>query len=84
MKGFSLWVLILPALVVLGGCASADEWNTWYSHSSHFASGEHMGFSVRNDMKAPAKVTRRDVALAGDQAWWGKAVTVEAGQILER
>jgi len=84
MKSFSLWVLMLPALVVLGGCASADEWKTWSSHSAHFASSEHMGFSMRNDAKSPGKVTRRDVALAGDQAWWGKAVTVEAGQILER
>ena len=31
-----------------------------------------------------ARVTLQDVALARDQTWWGKAITVEQQQIMER
>ena len=30
------------------GCATGEEWATWKAHPTHFASGEHMFFSVRN------------------------------------
>jgi hypothetical protein len=72
------------ALVVLSGCATSTEWATWKEHPAHFASGEHLTFSVRNREDKPARVTRQDVALARDQSWWGKAVTVDQQQIIER
>ena len=30
------------------GCATRQEWAEWNAHPSHFASGDHFGFSVRN------------------------------------
>jgi hypothetical protein len=77
-------LLLAAVLVAAAGCASGDEWKTWYDHRTHFASYDHMGFSVRNTEGAPPKVTRKDIALARDEGWWGKPITVSQEQILER
>ena len=78
--------LLLLTVVALSvtGCATGEEWNTWYTHRTHFASYEHMGFSVRNTEGSSPKVTRQDIALARDEGWWGKPITVSQEQILER
>ena len=79
------WLLIGILLSsAVAGCASSDEWNTWYTHRTHFASGEHMAFSVRTPESGQARVTRTQLALARDEGWWGKPVTVSQGDILER
>jgi hypothetical protein len=81
------WRLIVLSAVVYAvtGCASSEEWTTWKTHPTHFASGEHLTFSVRNQGDATSpKVTRKDVALARDEGWWGKPVTVSQEAILER
>lgn len=74
----------LGALLTLAGCATGDEWQTWKEHPTHFASGEHFFFSTRNREGAAPKVTRQDIAMARDQGWWGKPITVSQEQILER
>ena len=76
-------VVIGTALLLAGGCASSEEWQTWRSNTSHFASKEHFDFSMRNRSGAPS-VTKQDVAMAQNQSWFGKAVTVNQDQILER
>lgn len=76
--------LAVVALVALGGCATSEEWATWKSHPTHFASGSHMGFSLRNREGSQPRVTRQDIAAARDEGWWGKPVTVSQEQILER
>ena len=78
--------LLLVAAVLMGtaGCATSEEWSTWYEHRTHFASYEHMGFSLRNSEGARPRVTRNDIALARTEAWWGKPITVSQEQILER
>ena len=76
-------VVVGTALLVAGGCASGEEWNTWRSNTSHFASKEHFDFSMKNTGKT-ATVTRQDVAMAQNQKWFGQAVTVDQGQILDR
>ena len=77
-------VLIGGVLVALGGCASSEEWKTWKEHPTHWASGDHGFFSLRNREGKAAKVTRNDIAMARDQGWWGKPLTVDQAQILER
>jgi len=42
-----------------------------------------MGFSVRNRSGTP-RVTREDIALARDESWWGRPITVSQEQILVR
>jgi hypothetical protein len=74
----------LGALLLLTGCATSEEWQTWKSHPTHFASGSHMFFSTRNTEGSQPRVTREDIALARDQGWWGKPITVGQEQILER
>jgi hypothetical protein len=80
-----LRLALLGAVAMLGtSCATQEEWETWKSHPSHFASGEHLGFSVRNRAGQPPRVTRTDIAMARDEGWWGKPVTVSTDQIVER
>jgi hypothetical protein len=84
MRNRRLWFPAVPALLLLSACASADEWAIWKEHPSHFASSNHLMFSMRNRESKAVQVTRADVAMARDQAWWGKPVTVDQAQIIER
>jgi len=78
------YLLIGGALLATTACATGEEWTTWKTHPTHFASGEHMSFSVSNKEGAPAKVTRNEIAMAREEGWWGKPITVGQEQILER
>ena len=71
-------------LASVAGCASSEEWNTWYTHRTHFASGDHMSFSVRTPESGAARVTRTQLALARDEGWWGKPITVGQADIVDR
>jgi hypothetical protein len=84
MRGLGSGCLALAAVLWLAaGCATSQEWTTWREHPTHFASGDHLSFSIKNTEGAPS-VTRTDVARAREEAWWGKPVTVNQEQILER
>ncbi len=73
---------LLGAAIMLAGCATGEEWNTWKTNGAHFASSDHLYFSVRNT--GPARVTRQDIGTARTENWWGRPVTVNQEQILER
>ena len=70
--------------LMLGACASSEEWSTWRMHPTHFASESHLEFSVRNRDNGSPHVRRQDIAMARDEGWWGKPVTVQQESILER
>jgi hypothetical protein len=76
--------LLCGALMVVAGCATNEEWSTWKQHPTHFASGDHGFFSIRNRDDSAKRVTRQDIALARDQGWWGRPITVSQEQIQER
>jgi hypothetical protein len=78
------WLAVVAILVGVSGCATGEEWTTWKEHPSHFASGDHLFFSMRNREGGAARVTRTDISKARDEGWWGKPITVSQGQILER
>ena len=64
--------------------ATSEEWAEWKAHSTHFASDQHMGFSVRNNKDGSnLRVTRSDMAAAPRENWWGKALTVSPNQIFQ-
>lgn len=85
MRSDRLWLpLIGGVLVAVAGCATGEEWATWKQHPTHFASGDHMSFSLKNRTGAPPRVRRTDIAKARDEGWWGKPITVSQEQILER
>ena len=77
-----LSLLVAVLALGLGACASREQWAEWRSHSSHFASGEHMGFSVKNQGSSP-RVSRQDQRAASAQSWWGKTVIARPDQIFE-
>jgi hypothetical protein len=77
-------LLLGGSILVAGGCATTEEWREWRAHTSHYASDQHLGFSMRNDaQKSSPKVTRSDVAAAQTQNWWGKAIIVQTSQIFQ-
>lgn len=80
------WRLLLAAGVLFAatGCATSEEWATWNQHPAHFASADHLFFSTRNREGSAPRVTRQDIAMAREEAWWGKPITVSQEQILER
>ena len=75
--------LLCGALMMVAGCATNEEWATWKQHPTHFASGDHGFFSIRNREGAGTRVTRQDVAAAREEGWWGKAISVDQKDILE-
>ncbi len=85
-----MWARLAALIAAVGivgataGCATSTEWTEWRAHTTHFASGQHGTFSLRNskDGSAP-RVTRSDVEAARTESWWGRAITVRAEQILQ-
>ena len=77
----SIALLSLAGAVASAGCASQD-WQEWKSHPTHFASGDHMAFSLKNQGSTP-KVSSSDTRLAASQSWWGEPVVVRPDQIFQ-
>ena len=78
-------VVSLTLVVLLGGgCATTAEWATWRTHPTHFASGDHLSFSIGNPESSQPRVTRHDLLAARQEGWWGDPVTVPQDRILER
>ena len=83
MRRLSLLAIAGLALSVVG-CATSDEWADWRGHTTHFASGEHGLFSLRNDKEGKnPRVTRLDLDASRTQSWWGKTISVDSGQIIQ-
>jgi hypothetical protein len=76
--------LLVVAALLAAGCATSEEWGTWKARSAHFASADHLAFSVRNRAGTAARVSRQDIELARQQGWWGDPITVRQEQVLER
>ena len=57
----------------------------WRDHTTHFASGDHGLFSLRNNKDGSnPRVTRSDIEGARTQNWWGiYVVTVSPSQIFQ-
>jgi hypothetical protein len=77
-------MLLLGVALFTGACATTEEWAEWRSHSSHFASGQHGIFSLRNNKDGSnPRVSRLDIDAARTETWWGKAITVNPDQIFQ-
>lgn len=72
--------LALLVLLVQAGCATPEQWQTWRSHNTHFASGQHAAFSVRNPGTEAERVRRTDPEKALAQDWWGRPLPMAPGQ----
>jgi len=75
-------LLLIGAAVAASACANSEQWAEWRQHSSHFASGDHLFFSMRHQGDNPTpRVTRRDVDEARTQSWWGQPIVVRPDQL---
>jgi len=85
MRAWISMALFFGGLMMLtSACATSEEWSEWRSHTSHFASGDHGLFSLRNNKDGSnPRVTRTDVEAARRETWWGKAITVNPDQIFQ-
>jgi hypothetical protein len=77
--------LTVSILFLAGACATSEDWKVWREHSTHFASGEHGFFSLRNNKDgSDPRVYRSDIDDARNQNWWGiYAINVSPSQILQ-
>ena len=77
--------LAVAVLFLTGACATSEDWKVWREHTTHFASGEHGFFSLRNNKDGSnPKVYRSDIEDARNQNWWGiYAITVSPTQIFQ-
>ena len=73
------------ALLFLTGACTSQDGKVWLEHNTHFASGEHGFFSLKNNKDGSnPKVTRLDIEDARNQSWWGiYPITVDQKQILQ-
>ena len=74
MTRTALIAAISVALLAQAGCASREQWQAWRSHASHFASGQHAAFSIRNPGETAQRVKATDPSSASDQSWWGRTL----------
>ena len=76
---------LIAVLLLTGACATNDDWAMWRSHTTHFASGEHGLFSLRNNKDGSnPRVSRADIDNTREQNWWGLyAVNVNRNQIYQ-
>lgn len=77
--------LIVGVLFLTSACATSQDWREWRAHNTHFASGEHGFFSLRNNKDGSnPKVYRSDIEDARNQTWWGLyAIRVTPEQIFQ-
>src|SRR2546430_15528997 len=72
------WKLFLTGLVLLGtaGGGTKQEWETWAAHPAHFASGDHLVFSVPNTEGTPPRGTRGGLAPGREHGGGGRPVAI--------
>jgi len=69
------WLPMMMALVLVStGCATQREWEVWRSHSTHFATDDHLGFSVATAAAGNPLVTPELMDKAKGQGWWGRSI----------
>jgi hypothetical protein len=84
MRTKLLGTITLLTTLTAAGCATSSEMAAWRGHDTHFASGAHALFSLRNDVSAQPKVSRADLNRADAETWWDGLVTVNQDQIVTR
>ncbi len=69
------WLPLVIALVLVStGCATEREWTVWRAHPTHFATDNHLGFSVTNAVAGKPQVTPELMARAKGEGWWGRFI----------
>ena len=78
MDNLRWWLLLIAAVMFsMSGCASTRDWATWQEHPTHFASNDHLTFSMRNGNGDEPLITDTDKDQARDEGWWGNLIPPE-------
>jgi hypothetical protein len=73
MRHRSFLPLILGLVLVSTGCAATHrEWEVWRAHPTHYATDDHLAFSMKNMVGAAPRVTPELMDQAKGQGWWGR------------
>jgi hypothetical protein len=65
--------LLLGFVVLSTGCAATHrEWEVWRAHPTHYATTNHLAFSMKNTVGAAPQVTPELMDQAKGEGWWGK------------
>ncbi len=65
--------LVLGLLLMSTGCAATQrEWEVWRAHPTHYATDNHLGFSMKNTVGAAPQVTPELMDQAKGEGWWGR------------
>jgi hypothetical protein len=79
-RRIGVYLTLLAVAAGAAACATSRQWAEWRDHSSQFASGDHLVFSLRN-RDGHARVSRQDLREARAQSWWGEPVVVRPDQL---
>jgi hypothetical protein len=73
MRHRSFLTLVLGFVLLSAGCAATHrEWEVWRAHPTHYATGNHMAFSMGNVVGGAPRVTPEMVDQAKSEGWWGR------------
>jgi hypothetical protein len=75
METHCLRPILLGGVLMMASACATEDYNTWSSHPTQYASGRHMAFSARNVGTTRVKVSPGDVAAAQSEKWWGRGVS---------
>ena len=65
--------LLLGSVLLSTGCAATQrEWEVWRAHPTHYATTNHMTFSLGNAVGGAPRVTPEMVDMARSEGWWGR------------
>lgn len=65
--------LVLGFVLVSTGCAATTrEWEVWRAHRTHYATDNHLAFSMKNTVGAAPTVTPELMEQAKGEGWWGR------------
>lgn len=79
-----LIMTLLATAASAGACATPAQWEEWRKHPTHFASGDHLLFSLRHRGPNPTpRVYRSELEKARQENWWGEVVIVRPEQLFE-
>jgi hypothetical protein len=69
------WLPLAVALVLVStGCATQREWAVWRAHPTHFATDNHLSFSVTNAVAGAPRITPELMTVAKREGWWGRNI----------
>ena len=73
MRHRLLLTLLLGSVVLSAGCAATHrEWEVWRAHPTHYATGNHMSYSMGSMVGVAPRVTLEMMDQARSEGWWGR------------